>query len=307
MENILILGNGFNIDLGLKVDYIDYFKSLWYANLPIKLKESGLIKYIDINGVHKGNYNIEDLLKCYVHHLTTTNDATNDKYALHVLEKSFSCFVDKSEINFDENSCAFKVLSDFIEKREVAGSDSYWIYSFCYTNFDKIRLKFSENESLLQDIENFCHGNYRGNPMGTSTMFIDYIHGRSDNTKYSAILGLSEESFEGISSEIKESYDFIIKEKRSTYMGCKKEYLLKSLENSDVISFFGFSFSEPDIPYIQSWLKMPKSFYGKREIKLYLYNNDDIKTVLDRMHDIAKDNWDNFIHHYEIKKCPTQE
>lgn len=306
MNKILILGNGFNADLGLKVDYKDYFESHWYAELSDTAKDSGLMKYIDYYGIQKNNYNIEKLLNDYVGQLKSPINATNDKNALFTLEKSFSKFVDESIVAFNKDSCAFKVLSTFIKQKDLVVGGEYWIYSFCYTNFDKIRIKLSENDSLSKDLEDFCNGNYNGNPLGANEIFIDFIHGRSDNDRYIAILGLSEDSMNSINPEIKEAYNFVIKEKQPNYKICKKKSFLRSLDISDVISFFGFSFSDPDIPYFRLWLNTPKNFDEKRKINLYLRDNDDIENVLGTMRDTAKNNWDNFISHYDITKYTTQ-
>lgn len=306
MNRILILGNGFNADLGLKVGYEDFFQSSWYKNLYSLLKESPLLCYID-NNVKNGEYNIEAFLSSYIKQLNDVSKADSDRQALFKLEQAFSKFVDERNDDFDTSSCAFNVLRCHISMRDEEGQGEYWIFSFCYTLFDRIRKKISENDSLITDIENAVVGKVEKKPLGGIPMFIDYIHGRCSEGMSSAILGLSADELKNCNPDIIESYKFVLKENHPNYMICKKLYLQRSLEASDVITFFGFSFSDPDVPYVKEWLNKPKSFSGKRIINLYLYNEEDMERTINKIRGIAGSNWNDFSNHYIIVEHITNK
>lgn len=309
MNKILILGNGFNADLGLKVGYKDFFDSCQYHNYYDErscVLQSGFANYVNENKI-RHNYNIEAILNAYVHELCNTDNAKSDKQDLCYLEKAFSAFVDESSKHFDINSCAFSVLREFVSEREKKTEGEYWVYSFCYTAFDRIREELSKSDSLGNDIQKVKKGQIVGNPLGGSSIFIDYIHGISREDCCSVIFGLSEEQIQDCDKEIIRSYSFVLKENHLNYMQCKKKYLLDSLNKSENVTFFGFSFSDSDIPYVRQWLNTKITFPKKRKVTLYLYDQEDFDNALKKMQMIAGDNWTAFLEHYNIVKQLTQK
>lgn len=65
VERILILGNGFNKELGLTVDYEDFFKSRQSNDYFQEYGETPIAKYIQSQRLNY-NQNIEAILKHYV-------------------------------------------------------------------------------------------------------------------------------------------------------------------------------------------------------------------------------------------------
>ena len=298
IEQVLILGNGFNNALQLGVDYSDYFKSPFWKNLKSHNKDKEIIKFLSIQ-VSKGNLNIEDSLEKYLD-VALSKNADNDKRGFVALEKSFSNFVDKRIItkginDFDKNSKAFCKMTEYHKMRNDGSSNNaIFIYSFNYVRYDDIRRKFD------QSIFNGTKGNFGGNPWGGNSLDIAYNHGMSSRGRSRAILGLSLDSFSGIRKSLINKYKFLLKEQHINYPIEDKCYLINSLFEASTIEFFGFGFTKPDMPYLKDWLTTIPMFNNKRAIILNILK-DDKDRVIDTIKSIVGNNWVNFISHYNIK------
>lgn len=298
-ERIYILGNGFNKDLNLNVDYENFFKSPYWREITKYHKSIPLIDYIS-KKENEGNYNIEELLANYLKQLNESSDSDveSDKEGLDLIESKFSEFV-TSQTNYDKGSKAYKLLIRITKERnKMPQNVAIYIYSFCYTLFDEFRKQ--NNQSLSTSICNAMSGIFSGNPLGGVNIDIDYIHGRSSNGKSNAIFGVSCDAFKGISPCIQNAYDFFLKEKHVNYMPCKKKYLQDSLMRADYIHFFGFSFSNPDIPYVEHWLTTIPGFLGVRRIVLDVFDKHDGDSIINKMMQIAGPNWVNITSKYSI-------
>ncbi len=299
MEKVLILGNGFNSNMGFKIDYKDYFNSNYWTQLRIDsecLSPSPLFSFLR-NKVCSHEYNIECIFQEYVCSIADISCAEADKMFLLCLEKSFSAFVDANTNEYDKESIAYDTLVEFQQLRNNATDGSFPIYSFCYTLFDKIREDLQP--TLYEDIENVNRGEPYGNPLGGTKIIIDYIHGRAADGKSSAIFGISKDMMSAETPEICEAYSFLVKEQHPGYMQEKKKYLLDSLTKADEITFFGFGFTEPDIPYLKDWLTSTLNTPKRKKIKIHTLRTE-CKNISDRIKTIAGSNWDSFIKQYKI-------
>ena len=91
-ERILILRNGFNRDLGLLVDYTNFFESSQWSDYFQEYENAPIVKYIESQRF-KYNQNIEVILKSYVDSLNNSSNSGIDKNAFEQLELAFSNFV----------------------------------------------------------------------------------------------------------------------------------------------------------------------------------------------------------------------
>jgi len=130
MNNILIIGNGFDLDLGLPTRYSDFIDSsnfkaiVSHNNMALALqKESKVNKWIDV----------ETFIKDYV-------VQNQDRLSPNVTETEFeeireSLLLYMSSISYDNiklKSNAATLL------KALSGNDDFLIYNFNYTDFDKI-------------------------------------------------------------------------------------------------------------------------------------------------------------------------
>ena len=299
-ERILILGNGFNKDLGLTVDYEDFFKSRQSNDYFQEYENAPIVKYIESQRF-KYNQNIEVILKSYVDSLNNSSNSGIDKNAFEQLELAFSNFVREQANCFANDEVrakmketkAFKELKRFQDMRKNNSFESIYIYSFCYTPF--INLRKCDDLPLFEQVMRAQTGDTEGNPLGYF-MDIAYVHSQSESKSGNIILGLERKQ---IPEEYQDAYSFLIKEEHPNYFVKNKEYLLKSLKNAQEIIFFGFSFSDPDIPYVKDWLTGEYNFPEKRKVYLHLLSSD-IENVLKTMRKVAGDNCRLFDAHYDM-------
>ena len=302
IEKVLIIGNGFNNALKLGVDYCDYFNSPYWRNLESHNKDKKIIQFLSAH-VAERNYNIEDILEKYLDEACSTN-ATKDKKVFIALEKSFSKFVDnqilqKKKCDFNQSDKAFCKMSSYCEMRNNCYQNTaIFIYSFSYVRYDDIRRKF--DQSIYEDIEQGEKDNYKGNPWGGNNFDIAYNHGMSSKGKSRAIFGLSLDAFCGKRKSLINRYKFLLKEQHTNYPIENKCYLINSLFEASTIEFFGFGFTKPDLPYIRDWLTTIPIFDKKREITFNVLKEDK-DYVLNNIKEVARDNWSDFISHYNIK------
>ena len=299
-ERILILGNGFNRDLGLLVDYTNFFESSQWSDYFQEYENAPIVKYIESQRF-KYNQNIEVILKSYVDSLNNSSNSGIDKNAFEQLELAFSKFVREQAKRFTNDevrakmkgSKAFKELKKIQDMRKNNSYESIYIYSFCYTPF--INLRKCDDLPLFEQVMRAQKGDTAGNLLGYF-MDIAYEHSQSESKSGDIILGLERKQ---IPEEYQDAYSFLIKEEHPNYFVKNKEYLLKSLKNAQEIIFFGFSFSDPDIPYVKDWLTGEYNFPEKRKVYLHLLSSD-IENVLKTMRKVAGDNCRLFDAHYDM-------
>jgi len=303
-EYIYILGNGFNWDLEVSVNYDDFFRSCYWHSVVFSYDSISLISYIQ-DQVQKEQYNIEEILKSYIKQVSSTEYAKTDEEGLEILELAFSKFVDAQK-SFSRSSKAYRLLRHIqLQRNREYENTAIFIYSFCYTLFDRIR-QYQER-ALFDEVDDAQKGKFEGNELGGINIDIDYIHGRSSGGKSKAIFGLSCDSFDGIRNEIRENYAFLLKEKHRDYMPCKKQYLLDSLRRAQYIEFFGFSFSEPDLPYFKDWLQCTPNSNEKSNIIINAKDAADGNMIIETMKTISGSNWDNFCTRYTINICASDK
>ena len=110
-QKILILGDGFNSDLGLKVSYGDFFSSPEWKKLFKAQKNNPLIQWLYEKSIDQ-SYHIEANIMYYASGLHSVQNACQDKIAFDSLEKAFSDFVNNN-LNFNKESKAFQKLTEF--------------------------------------------------------------------------------------------------------------------------------------------------------------------------------------------------
>lgn len=222
MSSILIIGNGFDLDLGLKSRYSDFFKSKFW---PFSLKTTPLANYLNRRLEINNWADLESVLGEYGErsaHLQ--NQEGLDRADFKQLRDCFNAYILDQQKTFEPNhsSVAISLLRAMFGK----GVNGYnEVYSFNFTDLDSI---VKERFGLLTKYKLNVH----------------YIHGRAkDGT---AILGV------GDYAELHEGTDFMYK---SFDMHYQPPLMIPNLLKADKVVMFGVSMSLVDFQYFQDFFK----------------------------------------------------
>ncbi len=257
---ILVLGNGFDMDLGWQTSYRSFAESeLW----PFKDKTHNLGGYLQTHSKSDKWFDLEALLRSYSAkekpYIDTKwgyhRDIFTDEGLFERLRKQLINYL-RTQENRDVNKDSVAAyLLNYLCKH----SDILKLYSFNYTSISNILSKLSINE----------------------TVNCEHIHGElKDN---SIILGIDEdvECFDG--------YHIFIKPVQSTYIS---HPILEDLYFADEVIFFGMSFGDIDYPYFQKFFQDrcdEDKYYGefrKKRIAIFTYDiasGRDIKFQMMKM------------------------
>ena len=227
-NTLLIIGNGFDLDLGLNTRYSDFANSKFW---PFRNRICGMGGYLNRHKKADKWFDLEDSMAkyCSKPYLTILpqplrtqierNDKIDDDTLVNRLSDYLSSELDRvlnGEL-FSKDSVAASLLKS-ICTTIVPGT----IYTFNYTDLKTIA------SALGSDVEVGC------NP--------HYVHGRLID--HSIIIGFNERP------EIKEAYKYCVKSHRVKY---STTTLFNSLENYDSIIFFGLSFGDIDSVYFSDF------------------------------------------------------
>lgn len=153
MTNLYIIGNGFDLDLGLKTSYSDYIRSDEFKELIKPASDCSFAKYLDEK--RKENYkwmDIENELKIYINNIYEKN-GTSFRMEFDMLKKSLSTYLNRvtsnSKINYDSNAARIsnKILNDLRNNIEVR------VVNFNYTNTLPHVVKKINSDNVSRSVE----------------------------------------------------------------------------------------------------------------------------------------------------------
>lgn len=235
--NLLIIGNGFDLDLGRKTRYADYRSSRYWPFTS--LDHNGLGYYIENYAKSNSNwFDIEELLRAYGEINSKEYKKTNsslkpislnqDEMDFRFFNKRMSKYIESINLTpIKEDSAAAKILN------AVLNNGTYKIYSFNYSSLKIIARSVGYSH-------HFDHG---------------HVHGLAANK--SAILGVDD------NVDLREGYDFMYKTFSRFYESHPIQYDLK---DADEVIFFGLSLGRIDYPYFQEFFRsLCKSEHRDRE------------------------------------------
>lgn len=259
-NRLLIIGNGFDLDLGRNTRYSDFAKSeFWPKNL-----NSQLYKYLDSKAHIEKWFDLEGELATYVTKLndqclaayrsTIPGIAKQDEEDFKIIVEEIISYLSVIEEHTKpkEPSLAAKVFSLVCRDRAFQK-----VYSFNYTDL-----------SILAD------------GLNCEPLF-EYVHGCL--TGHSAILGINDsvDTIEG-------NYDFLRKSFNPHYASHPISY---DLQDVDEVVFFGHSIGDNDYHYFRSFFKRQckEDMERKdgRDITIFTYNE---KSRMEIMHTLHKMN-----------------
>lgn len=247
MDNtIVVLGNGFDLDLGLKTSYSDFINEYYLnPNEEKKVKTNTLINAILDEYQDTGWVNIEEFLREYAIDLSKRGIPKNrnikEEYIKLCRDLSSYMYVDKYQIGYKKESCAYYMIP-FIVNNKLP------IFTLNYTDLSPIIKR------IIID-----------NKYNDSS--ISYIHGKSmvewEGRESPIILGID-------SVPVKEDFRCMIKSASKYY----NPVIISALEQAKDVIFFGVGFGITDAPYFKGFFNMVvnEEFGNKR---LFVFTNDD--------------------------------
>lgn len=246
---LLILGNGFDIDFGLKTRYSDFANHPIWDNL---MNESHAFDQ-DLLGTLKSAketeawFDIEKTMNDYVRALPPailiTDRVNKDKKDFINISEALSTYLKKeqTERKLNINCYAAKVLE------LTSNVGGFNCYTFNYTNLVKIA--------------NSCR-------IRIDSSQITHVHGSLEND--SIILGV----LTNPANQIPEQYSFMYKDNSRFYTS---NNMYEDLDKADDIIFFGHSINGMDFPYFEDFFIKQCGMNGEyksKHITIFTYDEE---------------------------------
>lgn len=263
---VLILGNGFDLDLGLKTSYSDFMDS---DDFKAIVDNNYFARYLQGRRNQLGGnwIDIENEIKVYLKEESSPVEAIWNSYPKKMFKKEFNELVDAmqkyfSNIDYSKintSSCAAKIL------KAVINNGYFSILSYNYTDLKIIARKlFISKLSHRKMIE--------------KESFVKHIHGCIKDKNI--ILGVED------NSSIDEKYCFVEKSMNKNYISNNVRETL----DANTILFFGHSFGETDYMYFKDFFSLQSGVNNenikRKYIRLFTFNDkseDEIMRLLRNM------------------------
>lgn len=255
-QNLLILGNGFDLDLGLHTGYSEFWESDIWKSAKDSCPEKYLVTFLDR---YRISHNWFDLESGLLEGATRLKGRISDNYnnggfreSFQILTEKLREYIKKEQESFipNKDSAAVQLLHSF----EKCGSLPV-IYSFNYTDLDIIGKRFD-----LEFIPTVHH-----------------VHG-SLQPYDQIILGIELDDILQLPSQL----TFLIKSNNPFYQYTN---LLKDLDNASDVIFFGHSINGMDFPYFkdffQNLVTAPIEKTNTRRITIITYDEKSAMQIKD--------------------------
>jgi len=263
-KKIIIIGNGFDLNLGLLTSYSHFLES---SNFNELLMESNQIAINLHNKKNLENWvDVEACLKDYADQYSKQNDSY-DVFKSNYIEllKKFSEYLnslDYNKINKESKAYNF-IVSSAIHGNETA---NVLIYNFNYTpTIKNILIKCGWSERDFREKHVHVHGNLDS----------DIIFGIQDNTSKTKIHTLI---------------------KKATRPGFKSCNLPEDLQKGYDIAVFGYSLGVTDEMYfIRPFLGLSRSVKPHiSDMELYYYGESALEEIMFRVDNLTNSNLTDF-------------
>ena len=244
-KKILILGNGFDLDFGLKSRYRDFMNShLWK-----KAKEEndcatfGVINYLEEKNKLESWFDVETELLNYALEITEgtyRSPQENDRRAFEYFQTKLKEYLlnEQDSLERPEVSTAMAMFNNILANGFFTN-----IYTFNYTDVSKFVAKYK----IKVDIP------------------ITFMHGSLE--KYdNIVLGIETDK------KIHPDYRFLFKTNSRYYTS---NNLIESLDEANEIVFFGHSINGMDFPYFKDFFKkqsQPSKEFTRKKITIFTYD-----------------------------------
>ncbi len=225
-ETIVILGNGFDMALGMKSSYRDFYESDFWPFNPqdkssgVRIRQrSGLDTFLHGN-MQDNWYNLENLLAQYALDIKSIEpeQLEHDEKCFELLKKSLFEFINNAQhqrLNISSFNKAKRFIECIFQCRRPK------IYTFNYTAFDQFAALFCfDNKEAIT-----VHGSIDGNNI---------------------VVGIDNDK------DILREYNFLKKMSEPTY---KSSNIVRDLLNAEEVLIFGHSLAQNDFNFFEPFFK----------------------------------------------------
>lgn len=249
--DVLIIGNGFDIDLGLLTKYSDFIKSI-PSNVFIT---NELLSYIKETEDLNGWVDIERELAVYSNRILSRNEF---KRCYRELCKELIWYLKTAQkIELNKESLAYQLMNNLINNVDNRDKSTL-ILDFNYTN---------SMERILKDFDDatpICHVK---------------VHGAVESN---IIFGVQD------SAEYDKEYPFLLKSSFDNAINFDLSGKLKAATN---ITIFGHSLGESDHHYFYNFFNKHGGFNGKntftRKLDIYCYSSNDRDRIVKNLYELT--------------------
>lgn len=253
---LLILGNGFDLDMGLHTRYSEFWDSDRWKELKKTCPEYYLIASLERYRITNHWFDLESGLQDgaakLLRKLKDSFDNKNYYESFQILKGELKSYIKNQQETFEPNtnSVAEQILHAIDYNKSLKS-----IYTFNYTDIIDISKRF--HISALPPV-NYIHGSLFPN---------DDI-----------ILGIEVEDFSSIPSQL----TFLIKSNSPFYHSSN---LLDDLELSENVIFFGHSINGMDFPYFKDFFArlvgLPQELNKKKNVTIITYDMESEMQIKD--------------------------
>lgn len=278
-ETVIVLGNGFDLALGLKTSYSDFYESKFWerdSNIQNNLKDTGHIFLRFITKEYNNNENwfdLENVIKRFAFGTRTGLKPDTVRWKFELLKNKLTAYLSNEVVNLQKDiqilspdSLVYEFLG-LISKAAVL--ENTIIYTFNYTNL-------AELESYKEVANKMYH-----------------VHGSLVNKDIK--IGFSSRRNEKVNSAV----NFLNKFIQPNSPGD----ICSDLESAQDVIIFGHSLNEIDLPYFERMFKKHINNTTAQRVIIITYDNDSemaIKSNLDnyelRAEDLFSSSTIQFLH-----------
>ena len=251
-KKILIIGNGFDLDLGMKSRYSDFISSQTW----IKAKEDdtfplcNLLHYLEEKKNKEAWFDVESELLNYALEITEgtyRSPQEDDRTGFDILQYFLRKYLRKEQENYKLNvdTVAVRMMRAVVENGFFDE-----IFTFNYTDINKTLAKAGVN----------C------------TIPVTYMHG-SLKEHDNIVLGIETDK------AIHPSCQFMFKTNSRFY---RYNNLIESMEKADEIIFFGHSINGMDFPYFKDFFMKqshPQDDFKRKAISIFTYDDSSDQQI----------------------------
>ena len=243
-NRLLIIGNGFDLDLGLKTSYSDFIESDNFKSIAHKYQ---LLDFLSEKFHTEKWIDLENFLRLFAEQYKTGKALPKDtETAFEKLRDSLCQYLTNIDFQLKTESVAATLL------KEVVDNGYFQILSFNYTDINQILLSLNIPNKDVQ---------------------YTYIHGNLKDK--SIIIGFQDDV------DVAKPTYFMIKSHSPYYRSCN---VRAQLEEADEIIFFGHSLGATDYHYFSDFFKQQSDLTSKKvkpkKIRIFTYNESSRQEIL---------------------------
>lgn len=268
----VVIGNGFDIDLGLNTRFKDFFESYFFKN-NINLQNKGNIydfinSHFSKQGFLKLKHSIFDILSCKhdiifkeknirwydiekeLSIIASNNNGKQTLEKLDILPDSFHLL---------ENQLCGYIITQY---SEPISQDST-----AYRLFDII----NNHHNNIVYVDNFNYTDW-DKLFPSHNLEVKYLHGKT--TDKSIILGIQD------NIEIRPGFDYFIKTHNPNFRSHK---IMQHLNEANEVIFFGHSFGTTDEHYFSNLFNQladSNNSYQNKIVRIFTYDEDSRRDIL---------------------------